>query len=434
MRESVLAVLRCGGEVLAIRRSESLRAFPGYLSFPGGKIDGGESPEEALEREVEEELGLALAGSPLVLSRRERARSETPAFMPLRFRTAFHLVELSAKPPLPALPGGEVAEARWARPRDLLEEWRRGLHLAVPPTVALLRLLAAGDGPDGVDAGGADVADLSRRPDPGRVPGLEPVGGVEMLLVRSDTLPPATTTNAFLVGDGGGERVLIDPSPRDGEELARLRRSLEGRRIDRILITHHHGDHHARAPDLARERGIPVSLSGDSLARIRAKRGAGYFDGVDVGTVGEGDVLTESRGDDVVLLEVPGHDEGQLAPAASSGKWMIVGDLVQGEGSVVVGGEEGDMAKYMRSLERVAALGPAVVFPSHGMPVGGTRRIRAVLAHRRARERQVRGLLEKGMDPPAIVGALYPGLDPRLKGAAERTVRAHIDKILKEGG
>lgn len=39
-------------------RSKKMRSQPGDIAFPGGKIDSGESPKDAVIREIEEELGL----------------------------------------------------------------------------------------------------------------------------------------------------------------------------------------------------------------------------------------------------------------------------------------------------------------------------------------------------------------------------------------
>lgn len=49
------AVLTRGQTVLAARRSSTM-SLPGMWEFPGGKIELNESPEEALLRELEEEL------------------------------------------------------------------------------------------------------------------------------------------------------------------------------------------------------------------------------------------------------------------------------------------------------------------------------------------------------------------------------------------
>lgn len=49
------AILR-GGAVLAARRTTPIEAA-GRWEFPGGKVEEGESPEDALVREIAEELG-----------------------------------------------------------------------------------------------------------------------------------------------------------------------------------------------------------------------------------------------------------------------------------------------------------------------------------------------------------------------------------------
>ena len=49
------AVLLRDGAVLVARRSQDM-SLPGLWEFPGGKIKRGESPQEALQRELSEEL------------------------------------------------------------------------------------------------------------------------------------------------------------------------------------------------------------------------------------------------------------------------------------------------------------------------------------------------------------------------------------------
>ena len=57
----VAAVIRDGeGRVLLTRRPEG-RHMGGLWEFPGGKVNDGEAPEEALRRELFEELGLTAA-------------------------------------------------------------------------------------------------------------------------------------------------------------------------------------------------------------------------------------------------------------------------------------------------------------------------------------------------------------------------------------
>ena len=53
------------GVILTVRR-EHLRTHAGQIAFPGGRIDDGETPEQAALREADEELGLSSASVELV--------------------------------------------------------------------------------------------------------------------------------------------------------------------------------------------------------------------------------------------------------------------------------------------------------------------------------------------------------------------------------
>ncbi len=65
----VAAVIRDGaGKILLTRRPEGSH-MGGLWEFPGGKVEAGEAPITALERELEEELAVsAKIGSPLTFS------------------------------------------------------------------------------------------------------------------------------------------------------------------------------------------------------------------------------------------------------------------------------------------------------------------------------------------------------------------------------
>ncbi|HZJ12809.1 MAG TPA: 8-oxo-dGTP diphosphatase MutT [Methyloceanibacter sp.] len=58
------ALLDPDGAVLIAKRPEG-RPLAGLWEFPGGKIEAGEEPEEALIREIHEELGIDIAKSDL---------------------------------------------------------------------------------------------------------------------------------------------------------------------------------------------------------------------------------------------------------------------------------------------------------------------------------------------------------------------------------
>jgi 8-oxo-dGTP diphosphatase len=58
-RVAAAVILRSDGQVLLAQRPEG-RAYAGYWEFPGGKFEPGETPPQALARELHEELGLVV--------------------------------------------------------------------------------------------------------------------------------------------------------------------------------------------------------------------------------------------------------------------------------------------------------------------------------------------------------------------------------------
>ena len=58
------ALIDAYGRVLVQRRHAN-RDHGGLWEYPGGKVEAGETPESALIREIEEELGIAIVGHSL---------------------------------------------------------------------------------------------------------------------------------------------------------------------------------------------------------------------------------------------------------------------------------------------------------------------------------------------------------------------------------
>lgn len=444
IHDAVTAVLLHGDELYLVRRHPALPAFAGYHAFPGGKVDRTDLDTplpgalfdghpsrllRALARELQEELAFdlfAAAERGQIAELRQLGDVTTPAFAPMRFRTWFFKVVLRERPEFVADPG-EATEGAW----QPVAEWRRryltGRLLAAPPTLLAIDALSR-------DLGVRELPPFAAGFDPARdVPWVEPLAGLRVLLVRSNTLPPAEHTNVFWLGGDGAPRVVVDPSPADRDELGRLYRSLDAFGVDLVFLTHHHPDHREFADEVARRYRVPLGLSADTRARIAAKAGARFFEGLDVRIFSEGDELTRWQGESVRLLAVPGHDEGQLAPMPESRAWCIVGDLIQGIGTVVIAPPEGDMRKYFASLKRIIELDPAVIIPSHGLALGGTHYLQQALRHRMEREAQIRTRHEAGLGEDQILAEVYEGIDPRLLPLARLNIRSHLQKLREDG-
>ena len=281
---------------------------------------------------------------------------------------------------------------------------------------------------------GDDFGDLSPQFDEENyVPRLDPLSGLRILPVPCNTIPPANRTNAFLLGDDNSGKILVDPSPASPEVLERLLRTLEQDAINALFLTHHHTDHYEHAPELAKRLNVPIWMSEYTLGRITQKQGDDYFAGVQVELKQEGDILTTWKGEAVRVYPVPGHAAGQLALAPESLRWFIVGDLIQTNGSVVIAAPGGNMAAYFQTLEQVIELDPAVIVPSHGMPMRSTFRLQVTLQHRRKREKVIYELSASGKTATEILDIIYQGVDPRLLPFAMESIKSHLAKLQQEG-
>lgn len=231
-------------------------------------------------------------------------------------------------------------------------------------------------------------------------------------------------TNTYLLGaPGSGAVVVVDPGPDMPEHRLAVDAALADldAEVAAVVFTHHHADH-AQAVGWAAEWGADAYAFSPHLidpAIIPLGDGAGLTGG----------------GLTLQAVHTPGHASDHLCLRVAETGAVLTGDHVLGRGTTVVAWPDGDMAAYMASLRRLAALDATVLYPGHGPALEQpARTVHEYIAHREDRERQVLAALAAGdTTPAAIVARVYADVDVALHPAAERSVRAHLDKLATEG-
>ncbi len=258
--------------------------------------------------------------------------------------------------------------------------------------------------------------------------------GIARLLAPNPSAFTFTGTQTYLVGTD--EVAVIDPGPDLPGHVEAIVEAIDGRRVAAILCTHTHRDHSPAAAPLAQRTGAPiVGCAALALASVGPRADAA-FDGDyrPDRVLGDGEALTVD-GCTLTAIATPGHTSNHLCFALEGTGALFTGDHVMGWSTTVVVPPDGDMAEYMRSLEKLRMRDDRIHYPAHGPPVTNPKQyLRGLIGHRMQRERQVLGIVgEAPRAIPQIVAAAYPGLDPRLTAAAGGSVFAHLLDLERRG-
>lgn len=261
--------------------------------------------------------------------------------------------------------------------------------------------------------------------------------GAWLLALDTPTLPPATSTNTLILG---GDRLLIvEPATPHAREQAKLDALLsalraEGRTLAGVLVTHHHVDHIGYAEALREAHGIPIYAHPQTATRLDFE--------IDH-EIDDGWTLELGDGHTIEAVHTPGHAPGHLLVWDRKTGIAHAGDLVAGEGTILVDVRDGgDMAVYLDSLRRMAARvradpsGSVRFVPAHGPvledPVAV---LEHYVAHRLAREDKVRRAVIEGAHRTfiGILASVYADTPKRLWPLAGLALEAHLRKLVSDG-
>ncbi|NJN92781.1 MAG: MBL fold metallo-hydrolase [Anaerolineales bacterium] len=229
-------------------------------------------------------------------------------------------------------------------------------------------------------------------------------------------------TNTYLVG--GPKVVIIDPGPADETHQQAIVAALQTLHAEAqaVVVTHSHPDHSEGAPTLAHRLNVPLLSLGSPLP---------HNDSLQI-------VLRPSTFDlepsTLTILHTPGHTPDHLCLWWAEPRLLFAGDLVAGEGTVLIVPPDGDMAAYLDSLRAMLALSPQAILPGHGPVIeDAPALLQQYLDHRLQREQQVLALLAQGYTTAAAIAAQIYADRPEALAIATLQVEAHLEKLRKEG-
>ena len=234
-------------------------------------------------------------------------------------------------------------------------------------------------------------------------------------------------TNTYLVGTD--RLALIDPGPESAPHLSAMLEAA-GKQLAWILCTHTHLDHSPGARALKARTGArvlgfgAVPDDGRQDTAFRPDQTLRDGDTVDCGAFR------------LRAVHTPGHASNHLCYLLEKEKLIFTGDHIMQGSTVVISPPDGDMATYLRSLERLLALDLAAIAPGHGHVIEKPHdEVRRLIAHRMKREQKVLDAFRHG-NPATLDGLLpfaYDDVPQIVHPVARRSLHAHLIKLAHDG-
>jgi glyoxylase-like metal-dependent hydrolase (beta-lactamase superfamily II) len=239
---------------------------------------------------------------------------------------------------------------------------------------------------------------------------------------------PKTLGGTLTYVVGTNPAYVIDPGPQLSSYQAALASWVDRtkRNVAGILLTHSHPDHAPGARLLGELLSAPIWASAEMRNDVARELGIDHrFDGR----------VFPVEEDSLQVIDTPGHSFDHVSFWLKRARILFAGDVILGRGSTLVAPPDGDMALYMKTLERIRALEPLIIAPGHGPLVTHPAvKIEEYIAHRRQRELEIRDALLSGPKTvEGLVAHIYADVSPELRELAYGSVLSQLQKLQDEG-
>lgn len=229
-------------------------------------------------------------------------------------------------------------------------------------------------------------------------------------------------------------RLLIDttdPGKRDYLNILEGVLNEENATISTIIATHWHHDHVGSIEDVKLKKLVSDDCKIWKFPRSDATEDYGSLKFLDLVDRQEFDL---NDGTKIKIYHTPGHTTDHIILFNETTKELFSGDCILGEGTAVFE----DLFDYMKSLEIIMQLQPAIIYPGHADVIADKpiEKIQYYINHRNERERQILETIFNSKEPLtglAIVKIVYTTTPSYLYSAALKNVDQHLIKLKKEG-
>jgi endoribonuclease LACTB2 len=488
---AVIVMRENSTKVYLAQRNPKIPFLGGFHAFPGGKVDAEDAEieirncaDEELKkfivcavRETFEEIGVLLVrgADKITIGQRASLRDDlvngiftfaeilkiwglwidaedfqyvgywtTPNFSPVRFKTRFFVAVCPSKQEPQSY--GEFIKGEFIEPEDALKLWESSEILISPPVLISLQILEENLTTNKKSRiqnlkSKIEILLAASRKMNGKIRYIKFNPFITCFPVRTETLPPATHTNCFIVGEK--DFVVIDPASPFEDEQNALHEYIDslierGNVLREIILTHLHRDHISGANALHNhlkekfDLQISIAAHRETAESIKDKIQVERF--IEDNETIELE-LNSGENFKLMALHTPGHARGHLCFYDAARGFLLSGDNVIATGSVLIAPPEGDMRAYIASLKRMKNLpGLRFLCGSHGAAIFDARgKIESFIRHRLEREQKILEAIETGAKTPReIVRRVYRDVSEDLWDLAEKSVEAHLEKIRAE--